>query len=102
MTDLTNQVALVTGAGDGIGKEVIAAGVRVLEALAQHDTGFRLEFVHESAAELRGVTRLFADALAGKINAAQLNRELKTILAGGTTQGSLFVPPGYLTLPILQ
>ena len=30
--------------GDGIGKEVIAAGVHVLEVLAQNDAGFRLEF----------------------------------------------------------
>jgi tartrate dehydrogenase/decarboxylase/D-malate dehydrogenase len=32
--------------GDGIGKEVIAAGVRVLDVLARKDAGFRLEFEH--------------------------------------------------------
>lgn len=32
--------------GDGIGSEVIAAGIQVLEALARRDGGFRLEFVH--------------------------------------------------------
>jgi tartrate dehydrogenase/decarboxylase/D-malate dehydrogenase len=32
--------------GDGIGKEVIAAGVQVLEILASQDAGFRLEFRH--------------------------------------------------------
>ncbi|MFL4996934.1 MAG: isocitrate/isopropylmalate family dehydrogenase, partial [Microvirga sp.] len=30
--------------GDGIGKEVIAAGVEVLQALAARDGGFKLEF----------------------------------------------------------
>jgi len=32
--------------GDGIGKEVIAAGVRVLEELAANDSGFSFEFEH--------------------------------------------------------
>ncbi len=32
--------------GDGIGKEVIAAGVEVLDALAQRDGSFRLAFEH--------------------------------------------------------
>src|ERR1700684_4390653 len=38
---------------------------------------FRLEFVHESAEQVKEVTRLFDLALAGKMGAAQLNRELK-------------------------
>ncbi len=63
---------------------------------------FRLEFVHESAEQVRQVTRLFRRALAGEIGAAQLNRELKSIAPEGTTQGSLFVPSNYLALPILQ
>ena len=32
--------------GDGIGNEVIAAGIQVLEALARRDGGFDLEFAH--------------------------------------------------------
>lgn len=32
--------------GDGIGNEVIAAGIQVLEALARRDGGFGLEFTH--------------------------------------------------------
>ena len=32
--------------GDGIGKEVIAAGLQVLEVLAQHDRGFKLHIEH--------------------------------------------------------
>jgi len=63
---------------------------------------FRLEFVHESGAQVTEVARLFELALRGKIGAAQLGRELKAVAPEGTTQGSLFVAPGYLELPVLQ
>jgi putative protease len=63
---------------------------------------FRLEFVHESAEDVRQITRAFEQALAGRWTAQQLARELKRIAPEGTTEGSLFVPEGYLTLPILQ
>jgi tartrate dehydrogenase/decarboxylase/D-malate dehydrogenase len=39
---LTRRVAVI--AGDGVGKEVIPAGIGVLEAAARLDGGFRLEF----------------------------------------------------------
>jgi U32 family peptidase len=63
---------------------------------------FRLEFVHESGAQVKEVARLFAMALAGNLSSAQLNRELKAIAPEGTTQGSLFVAANYLELPVLQ
>jgi putative protease len=63
---------------------------------------FRLEFVHESAEDVTQITRAFEQALAGRWTAQQLARELKRIAPGGTTEGSLFVPEDYLTLPILQ
>ncbi|MGC4052039.1 MAG: DUF3656 domain-containing protein [Paludibaculum sp.] len=63
---------------------------------------FRLEFVHESAAQVRAVTKAFQTYLKGESTAAQLAAELKRIAPQGVTQGSLFVPPDYLTLPILQ
>ncbi|MGH9720579.1 MAG: DUF3656 domain-containing U32 family peptidase [Bryobacteraceae bacterium] len=63
---------------------------------------FRLEFVHESAEQVRRVTSAFASALAAGITATQLTAELKKIAPEGITEGSLFVPNGYLTLPILQ
>jgi len=63
---------------------------------------FRLEFVHESAEDVRQVTRAFEAALAGRMTAQQLARELERIAPEGTTEGSLFVPADYLTLPILQ
>ena len=61
---------------------------------------FRLEFVHESAEELKQVARAFRSALAGEITPQQLAAELKKTTR--TTEGSLFIPADYLKLPILQ
>jgi U32 family peptidase len=63
---------------------------------------FRLEFVHESGIELTAVTRTFERYLAGSLTASQLSAELRRIAPEGTTEGSLFVPKDYLSLPILQ
>jgi U32 family peptidase len=63
---------------------------------------FRLEFVHESGAQVTELARLFGLALMGKMGAPQLNRELKAVAPEGTTQGSLFVAANYLELPILN
>jgi U32 family peptidase len=63
---------------------------------------FRLEFVHESAAEVTAVTEAFQAALSGRITSTQLSVKLKQIAPQGVTEGSLFVPSGYQELPILQ
>jgi putative protease len=63
---------------------------------------FRLEFVHETAAEVKEIARAFASAMAGEISPQQLGIQLKRFAAQGTTEGSLFVPADYLKLPILQ
>jgi putative protease len=63
---------------------------------------FRLEFVHETADQVTGVSRAFAKALAGEITPQQLAAELKKSAPRGTTEGSLFIPADYLKLPILQ
>ncbi len=63
---------------------------------------FRLEFVHESADEVKAIAKAFASALTGSISAQQLTGELKKVAPQGTTEGSLFVPADYLKLPILQ
>ena len=63
---------------------------------------FRLEFVHESQEDVRQVTRAFEAAFVGQLSPQLLARELKRIAPQGTTEGSLFVPEGYLSLPILQ
>jgi putative protease len=69
-----------------------AAGVR----------DFRLEFAHESGAEVRAVVEAFRAVFSGKLSAAALQTKLRSIAPGGTTQGSLHVAKDYLTLPILQ
>jgi putative protease len=63
---------------------------------------FRLEFVHESAAQVTEVTRAFEGVLSGRTRAADLARVLARIAPGGVTEGSLFVLQNYLELPVLQ
>jgi len=63
---------------------------------------FRLEFVHESGEQVRGVTRAFEETLAGRRTARELAQALQRIAPGGVTEGSLFVPADYLALPVLQ
>ena len=63
---------------------------------------FRLEFVHESAAETTRVTGAFEQALSGKCSTRQLAADLRRTAPQGTTEGSFFVPANYLTLPVLQ
>jgi putative protease len=62
----------------------------------------RLEFVHESAEEVAGVTEAFRAALDGEASTSKLSAALKKIVPQGTTEGSLFIPADYLKLPILQ
>jgi putative protease len=62
---------------------------------------YRLEFVHESPEEVRHVSESFAQALAGRLPAAELTRRLQRIAPQGTTEGSLFVAADYLELPLL-
>jgi putative protease len=69
------------------------------QAGVQH---YRLEFVHESAAEVREVAEAFAQALTGRITAGELTRRLQRIAPQGTTEGSLFVAADYLELPLMQ
>ncbi len=63
---------------------------------------FRLEFVHESGEQVSRVYRAFESALLGGSTYTDLSRKLKEIAPEGVTEGSLFVPNGYLTLPVLQ
>jgi U32 family peptidase len=63
---------------------------------------FRLEFVHESAAQVRRVYQAFDAALAGRCSARDLAAALVSIAPQGTTEGSLFVAPDYLKLTVLQ
>jgi U32 family peptidase len=53
---------------------------------------FRLEFVHESAQDVRRVVSAFQDYFAGRISSKQLDNRLAKIAPQGTSEGSLFVP----------
>jgi putative protease len=63
---------------------------------------FRIEFAHESAAQVESVTRAFADALAGRTTARELAARLPKLAPQGVTEGSLYVPQGWRELQILQ
>ncbi len=54
---------------------------------------FRLEFVHETGAEVREVVQAHREYLAGNLSAAGLSQHLSA--TAPTTQGSLFVPEGF-------
>jgi putative protease len=58
--------------------------------------------VHETAVQVSQITEAFRWALAGKLREGELNGRLRQIAPQGTTEGSLFVPDDYLTLPVLQ
>ncbi len=63
---------------------------------------YRLEFAHESDAEVRRVATAWKDALAGRITTTELRGRLKAATSDGTTEGSLFIPEGWARLPVLQ
>jgi putative protease len=62
---------------------------------------FRLEFVHETGEAVAQITEAFAQTLAGAITSAELTRQLASLAPQGTTEGSLFVPGNYQTIPLL-
>lgn len=72
---------------------------RWLDAGIRH---FRLEFVHETAAQVAQITSAFYETLSGDQSTYELSQQLQRIAPQGTTQGSLFVPDTYLMLPVLQ
>ncbi len=63
---------------------------------------YRLEFVHESGEQVARIAQAFREALAGRLPAGELKSLLQWLAPQGTTQGSLFVPDTYLTVPLLQ
>jgi hypothetical protein len=50
-----------------------------------------LEFVHETAKQVRAIAQAFALALAGQISAGELHQRLEKSAPGGTAEGSLYV-----------
>lgn len=63
-------------------------------------THFRLEFVQETAAQVRAISKAFAATLSGRQNSTQLAQQLQKHSPQGVTAGSLFVPQRVL-LPML-
>ncbi len=61
---------------------------------------FRLEFVQESAEQVRAVTQAFQEALAGKMG--DLSRRLRAAAPTGVTEGSLYIPRNSEQFPVLQ
>ena len=84
------------------GAEAQQAAAHLEAWLAAGIRDFRLEFAHESAAQVTAAARAFAAALDGNIDGAELERRLAPSAPGGITEGSLFVPAGYRELPVLD
>lgn len=84
------------------GAEAQEASAHLAEWLASGIRHFRLEFVHESPAQVTRVTRAFARFLAGSLDAAGLQREIRQAAPEGSTEGSLFVPAPSALFTVLQ
>lgn len=84
------------------GAEAQVASRHLDQLIASGISHYRLEFVHESAEVVRQITTAFQQYFAGKINTVELDRRLQKSAPEGTTEGSLFVPEDYLTLPVMQ
>ncbi|GEM49686.1 U32 family peptidase [Deinococcus cellulosilyticus] len=63
---------------------------------------FRLEFVHESAAEVRQVTLAYQSFLSGQMGVMELESRLQELTSQGITEGSLFVPHDFENLTQLM
>ena len=84
------------------GAEAQEASLHLEDWMAAGIHRFRLEFAHETSDQVKRVTRAFEDLLAGRRSPRDLSQYLQRIAPEGATQGSLYVPEGYLTLPVLQ
>jgi putative protease len=63
---------------------------------------FRLEFAHETGAQVLQAARAFEDVLAGRSTTRELAGRLQRLAPHGITEGSLYVAEDFKTLPILQ
>ena len=62
---------------------------------------YRLEFVHESGEQVREIAAAFGATLNDKRPAADLKKQLQRIAPQGVTEGSLFIPPNYMEIPLM-
>ena len=72
-------------------QEISAHLDRLREVGIRH---YRLEFVHESAEQVRAVSAAFQRTLANQQSSVDLGRQLRQLSPQGTTEGSFFVPMG--------
>ncbi len=84
------------------GAEAQTAAAHLPDWQAAGIVHYRLEFVHETAEQVTQITAAFRLALKGEMGSGELNGRLRQIAPQGTTEGSLFVPDDYLSLPVLQ
>ncbi len=70
--------------------------------LAAGILNFRLEFAHETTDQVEAIAGAFAEALASRCTWRDLSQQLTRQAPQGLTEGSLYVPKDYQTLPILQ
>lgn len=83
------------------GAEAQEASAHLDAWLAAGIAHFRLEFVHESPDQVTRVGKAFQARLRGEISTPALTHTLRRAAPQGITEGSLFVPQNYLTLPVL-
>ena len=81
------------------GAEAQVASRHLAQMMQSGIMHYRLEFVHESAREVRQVSSAFLNYFAGKVDAAELDNRLQKTAPQGITQGSLLVPENYLKMP---
>jgi putative protease len=84
------------------GAEAQQASTHLPAWLATGIRDFRLEFAHETTAQVGAIAQAFAGALGGAFDAAELARRLARNVPGGITEGSFFVAANYRELPVLQ
>ena len=62
---------------------------------------YRIEFVHETAAQITAVTEAFRAYLQEEIDAAELGRRWQQSAPQGVTEGSFFLPANYQYIPLM-
>ena len=83
------------------GAEAQVASAHLEQMLTSGIRHYRLEFVHEGAAEVERVIAAFEQTFAGALSPIELEAALQTVSPQGTTEGSFFVPLDYVKMPEL-
>lgn len=62
---------------------------------------YRLEFVHETAQQVMSIGQAFHATLNSAQSSQDLAKQLQKLAPQGSTEGSLFVPNSYLSIPLI-